>query len=76
MDSISKLCDVPNLNETMMKTPTGSEKRNHRHKFIAGGMAERLLKLVRREKSEIAFWEHKYRSLKEKDIGQFIIINS
>ena len=50
--------DQSGLNETM-KTPVDSAKKSKSKKFVAGGLAEQLNRIVQREKSEITFWEHR-----------------
>ena len=41
-----------------MKTPVDSGKRRRSKNFVAGGLAERMQKIIQRENSEITFWEH------------------
>ena len=76
VDSLSKSCELPDVSD-VMKTPVDSAKKKHGRKLIAGGLAERLLRIVQREKSEITFWEHKVKKLREaKSGGEYVIHNN
>lgn len=48
----------------MTKTPVDSAKKKSGKRLVAGGVAERLQKLIQREKSEITFWQHKMKTMK------------
>ena len=53
---------------------TDSGRRQRRRKFVSGGLAERLHRVVLRESSESTFWEHRVSGLDEKEIGQLYTI--
>ena len=46
------------VNETM-KTPIDSSKRGRSKRFVSGGLAEQLQRIIQRENSDITFWEHR-----------------
>ena len=53
-----------------MKTPVDSAKKSRNKKFIAGGLADKLQKLIQRENSEITFWEHQSTRQEEEGLGE------
>lgn len=63
---MSRSCDMPDAGEAM-KTPVDSAKKKPSKRLIPGGLAERLHRLVQREKSEVTFWEHRARTLREEE---------
>ena len=65
----SNQCDQSHLSETM-KTPLDSAKKSRGKRFVPGGLAEQLQRVIQRENSEITFWEHRSKRLQEeKDAG-------
>ena len=50
-----------------MKMPVDSGKRRRDNNFMAGGLAERMQRIIQRENAEITFWEH--RSAREQETG-------
>ena len=50
-----------------MRVPVDSAKKKPHKRLVSGGVAERLRRLSQRERSEVTFWEHKTRSLKEEE---------
>ena len=67
---VSSHPDHSNVNETMI-TPVDSTKRGKGRKFDSGGLAEQLQRIIHREKSEIAFWEH--RSVSQEKQGEYLL---
>lgn len=65
MDAASKSCDFPDTS----KTPVDSAKKRPGRRFVPGGLAQRLQRLVQRERSEVTFWEHKTRTMKPAEEG-------
>ena len=47
-----------------------SAKKKPHKRLVPGGVAERLRRLVQRGRSEVTFWEHRTRTLKEEDVGE------
>ena len=52
-----------------LPTPLDSAKRRGSSlKLTEGGLAERVLKLVQKEKSELTFWEHKVKNAQADEV--------
>ena len=68
----SNQCDQSCLNETM-KTPVDSAKKSRRKKFVLGGLAEQLQRIIQRENSDITFWEHRSaKAQQDSEQGMFL----
>ena len=65
MDIASKSRDFSDTS----KTPVDSAKKRPSRKLVLGGMAQRLQRLIQRERSEVTFWEHKTRTMKPAEEG-------
>ena len=57
-----------NQSDQLSLSRSDSAKKSRRKKFISGGLAERLHRIIQRENSEITFWEH--RSIKAQQDSQ------
>ena len=57
-----------NQSDQVSLSRSDSAKKSRRKKFVSGGLAERLHRIIQRENSEITFWEH--RSLKAQQESQ------
>ena len=62
-------CDFPSMGGALGTTPGSAQKSHGRRRFVPGSMAERLHRLMQRQKSEIRFWEHKTSTAKEEREG-------
>ena len=54
--------DANQSDQLSLSRSDSAKKSSRRRKFVLGGLAERLQRIIQRENSEITFWEH--RSLK------------
>lgn len=61
------------LNDTM-RTPHApdSARKGRGRKFVPGGLAERLQRLIQHENSEVTFWEHRVKKLDDKELGRWV----
>ncbi len=66
--------DHPSMGQALRTTPLDSAQRSRgRRKLLPGSMAERLHRLVQRQKLEIRFWEHRASTIKEEGGGGILI---
>ena len=54
----SNQSDQSHLGDSV-KTSVDSGKRGRGKRFVCGGLAERMQRIIQRENSEITFWEHR-----------------
>ena len=72
LDSLdSTRADERTLNETVLsKYQPDSAKKGRGRKIVAGGLAERLQRVIQHTASEVTFWEHRAKRMKEREIGE------
>ena len=65
---LSKSGDLTHINEI------DSTRRGRGKKFVAGGLAERLQRILNHENSEVTFWEHQSKEPEERDKGMYLAV--
>ena len=48
-----------NQRDQLSLSKSDSAKKSRRKKFVPGGLADQLQRIIQRENSEITFWEHR-----------------
>ncbi len=48
-----------NQSDHLSLSRSDSAKKSRRRKFMSGGLAERMHRIIQRENSEVSFWEHR-----------------
>ena len=64
-----------NQSDQVSLSRSDSAKKSRRKKFVSGGLAERLHRIIQRENSEITFWEHRsVKAQQESQQGAYVYV--